>query len=147
MTLYIGNWPTHFWRVEYHRRETSRHLRIEANLDTRLNLVLTLDEQIKQWDGGYRGLSVVRHETNQCSVPFVDNLRESRGTRGHKDLTHTVVETLHRFIVNPEETLGSTFFCHLEKERNAALINSVMHRPELSIPLPRFEGATRHLAG
>lgn len=85
----------HLGSVEDNRWETSRHLRIEANFDTRLDFVLTLHQKVEQWHSGACGLAEVRHETNECGVPLVHDLRESRRARGHEDLAYAIVESLH----------------------------------------------------
>lgn len=56
---------------------------------------------------------VVSHKANQCCVPFVDNFGESRGTAGHEDLSHTVMEALHGFIIDTEVALCRAFLGHL----------------------------------
>lgn len=81
--------------VEHDWRETRRHLTVQANLDTRLNLVLGLDECIQKLVGVDDGFAVVCHETNKSGVPLVDNLGERGGARTHEDLTNAVVELLH----------------------------------------------------
>jgi len=62
-------------RVEHDRWETTRHLGVEADLDTCLDLVLALDEEIKQLLGVDDRLTEVRHQANQSRVPLVHNLR------------------------------------------------------------------------
>ena len=61
-------------RVEHNRWESTWHLWVEADLDTRLYLVLTLDEEVKQLLGVDDCLTEVRHQTNQSRVPLVHNL-------------------------------------------------------------------------
>ena len=63
-----------FGGVEDHRGETTGHLGVEANLDTRLNLVLALDQQVQQLLGVDHRLAEVRHQTDQSRVPLVHNL-------------------------------------------------------------------------
>ena len=60
--------------VEHDRREATRHLGVETDLDTRLDLVLALDEQIEQLLGVDDCLAEVRHQANQSRVPLVHNL-------------------------------------------------------------------------
>ena len=50
--------------VEYNWRQTRRHLTIQPDLDTGLNLVLGLDQSIKQLVRVDDSLTVVSHETN-----------------------------------------------------------------------------------
>lgn len=64
--------------VEDDGRKAARHLRVEADLDTRLDLVLALDEQVKELLRVDDGLAEIRHEADECGVPFVDNLRAQR---------------------------------------------------------------------
>jgi len=61
-------------RVEHDRREPTRHLRVESDLDTCLDLVLTLDEKIEQVLRVDDRLAEVRHQANQSRVPLVHNL-------------------------------------------------------------------------
>ena len=81
--------------VEHDWRETRRHLTVQANLDTRLDLVLGLDERIQKLVGVDDGFAVVCHETNESGVPLVDDLGERGRARAHEDLTNAVVELLH----------------------------------------------------
>ena len=60
-----------FGGVEDHRGETAGHLGVEADLDTSLNLVLALDQQVQGVD---HRLAEVRHQSDQSSVPLVHNL-------------------------------------------------------------------------
>ena len=95
-----------FGGVEDDGRETRGHFRIQADLDTRLDLVLALDEQIEQLLGVDDRLAEVGHETDEGRVPFVDDLGEGGRSRRHEDLADAVVELLHRFVVDAEETLS-----------------------------------------
>lgn len=89
---------TYFWSIEHHRWETRRHLTVQTDLDTSLNLVFRLDESIQQLVGMNDCFSIVRHETNESSVPLVDDLRERGRTRAHQDLTNPVVELLYTYL-------------------------------------------------
>lgn len=60
--------------VEHDRREATRHLGVKTDLDTSLDLVLTLDEQIKQLLRVDDRFTEVRHQANQSRVPLVHNL-------------------------------------------------------------------------
>lgn len=60
--------------VEDHWREPGGHLGVETDLDTGLDLVLTLDQQVQQLLSVDDCLSEVRHQTDQRCVPFVHNL-------------------------------------------------------------------------
>lgn len=64
-----------FGSVEHNRRETGRHLRVEANLDTSLNFVLALDQQVQQFLGIDHSLTEVGHQAYERCVPFVHNLK------------------------------------------------------------------------
>ncbi len=44
------------------------------------------------------------------------DLGECGGSRGHQDLTHSVVEALHRFIIHTQETLRRPLFGYLHME-------------------------------
>lgn len=63
-----------FGCVEHYRRETARHFGVETDLDTCLDLVLTLHKQVQELLGIDHSLTEVRHQTDQSSVPFVYNL-------------------------------------------------------------------------
>lgn len=60
--------------VEHHRGEPARHLGVEANLDPSLDLVLTFHQEVQQFLRVHNSFSKVCHQSNQCSVPLVDNL-------------------------------------------------------------------------
>lgn len=124
-----------FGSVEDDRRESAGHLGVEANLDSRLYLVLTLDEQVEQLLGVDNCLSEVGHQADQRRVPLVDNLQrddhcyttlppaykrgvgvarsdlcEGCGAGRHEDLSDPVMEFSERLIVHPQETLRSSLF-------------------------------------
>ena len=63
-----------FGSVEDNRRETARHFGVQADLDTCLDLVLTLHQQVQELLGIDHSLSEVCHQTDQSRVPFVHNL-------------------------------------------------------------------------
>ena len=92
-------------RVEHYRRESTWHLRIQADLDPRLYLVLTLDEQVKQFLCVHDSLSEVGHETDQSSVPLVRDLRECCRTASHQDLSDPVLKALDAIFIDPYESL------------------------------------------
>ena len=62
------------WRVEHHRWETTRHLGVETDLDSGLDLVLALDKKIEQLLRVDDRLTEVRHQANQSCVPLVHDL-------------------------------------------------------------------------
>lgn len=62
--------------LKHTRRETRRHLAVQADLDSGLNLVLSLDKSIEKLVGVNHCLAVVRHKADYRGVPFVDDLRE-----------------------------------------------------------------------
>ena len=64
-----------FGSVEDYRRETARHLGVEPDLDTCLNLVLTFHQQVPELLRVDHSLPEVRHQTNESCVPFVHNLK------------------------------------------------------------------------
>lgn len=68
-----------FGGVEDDRRETARHFGVQADLDTSLDLVLALHQQVQELLGVDHSLAEVRHQTNQSRVPFVHNLEVKRG--------------------------------------------------------------------
>lgn len=71
-----------FGSVEDDRRETTRHLGVQADLDTRLDLVLALHQEVKELLGVDHGLAEVRHQANQGRVPFVHNLKAEGQKKG-----------------------------------------------------------------
>lgn len=64
--------------VKHHRRETTRHFGVQPNLDTGLDLILTLHQQVQKLLSVDHGFTEVCHQTNQSSVPLVHNLRRAR---------------------------------------------------------------------
>lgn len=52
------------------------------------------------------GLSVVRHERDDARIPLVDDLREGRRSRGHEDLSDSVVEGLDSLVRDSDVGLG-----------------------------------------
>jgi len=54
------------------------HFRVEADLDSSLDLVFTLDQQVEKLLGVDDGLAEVGHEADQGRVPLVDDFREGR---------------------------------------------------------------------
>lgn len=67
-----------FGGVEDHRGETTGHFGVKADLDTCLDLVLTLDQQIQELLSVDDCFTEVRHQADQSRVPFVHNLEEKR---------------------------------------------------------------------
>lgn len=96
----------YFTDVEGAWRESRRHLGVEADLDSRLDLVFSLDERVEQLVGVDDRLSVVRHKRDDARVPLVDDLGEGRRSRGHEDLSDSVVEGLHPLVRDPDVGLG-----------------------------------------
>ena len=87
-------------RVEHYWGETRRHLRVQADLDTRLDLVLRLDERVEELVCVDDGFAVVGHQTDERGVPLVHDLGERRRTRAHEHLSDTVVELLNTCILH-----------------------------------------------
>lgn len=87
----IGLWNQHvahgqhakatqlFGSVKDYRREATGHFGVKADLDTRLDLVLTLDQEIQELLGIDNCFTEVRHEADQSCVPFVHNLEVKKG--------------------------------------------------------------------
>ena len=63
-------------------------------------LVFTFDQQVQEFLSVDNWLPVVRHQTNQSSVPFVHNLCKSSWTWSHENLTNSVVESLLWLLIN-----------------------------------------------
>lgn len=66
----------------------------------RTDLVLTLDQEVKEFRSVDYCLTEVGHESNESSIPFIDNLSECCGARRHQNLTHSVVKLGHRVTVH-----------------------------------------------
>ena len=64
--------------VENDRRESTWHLGVEANLNSCLDLVLTLHQQVQELLGVYHSLSKVCHKANKSCVPLIHNLKTVR---------------------------------------------------------------------
>lgn len=65
-----------FRSIEHHRRKSAWHFRIQTNLDTSLDFILTLHQEVQQFLSVDDSLSKVCHKTNQSSIPFVYNLQK-----------------------------------------------------------------------
>lgn len=114
-------------RVEDDRREATRHLRVEADLDARLYLVLALDEQVEQLLRVDNGLAEIGHEADERRVPLVDDLGERRRARRHEYLTHAVVVLVQRVVVDAQEALGRALFGHLVLQvPHTVLVNELL---------------------
>lgn len=68
-----------FGGVEDYRREAARHFGVKADLDTCLDLVLTLHQKVQELLGVDHGLTEIRHQTDQSRVPFVHDLEINTG--------------------------------------------------------------------
>lgn len=67
--------PAQLFRcIKDHRGETARHFGVQTDLDTCLDLVLTLHKQVQEFLCIHYSLPEVCHQTNQSGVPFVHNL-------------------------------------------------------------------------
>src|SRR6267154_3450877 len=62
--------------VEDDRWKTGWHLTVQADLDTGLDLVLCFHKGIQELVCVNDSLTVVSHQTDQSSVPLVDDLME-----------------------------------------------------------------------
>ena len=62
--------------IEDDRRETGRHFAVEPNLDTRLYLVLGLNQCVQEFVSVDDGLAIIGHKANDCRIPLVYYLRE-----------------------------------------------------------------------
>ena len=81
-------------RIKHHWRETRRHLRIESNLNTGLNLIFRLDQRIKKLICVDDRFAIIRHQADKGRVPLVHDLGEGRRAGAHENLTNAVVELL-----------------------------------------------------
>mmetsp|Transcript_13991 Transcript_13991/g.37789 ORF Transcript_13991/g.37789 Transcript_13991/m.37789 type:complete len:271 (+) Transcript_13991:2902-3714(+) len=91
--------------VKDYRGETGRHLGVQANLDASLDLILALDQQVKQLLGVHHRLAVVCHETDEGCVPFVGHLGEGSTAAAHEHLADAVLKALERLIIHAQEGL------------------------------------------
>lgn len=71
----------------------------------RLDLILTLDEQVQQLLSVDSGLPVVGHQPNQGCVPLVGNLGESGAATAHQHLPDAVLKGFESLIIHPQERL------------------------------------------
>mmetsp|Transcript_4453 Transcript_4453/g.3945 ORF Transcript_4453/g.3945 Transcript_4453/m.3945 type:complete len:530 (-) Transcript_4453:1161-2750(-) len=99
--------------VEDNRREPRRHFRVEADLDTRLNLVLALDQQVEQLRGVDDGLTEVSHQTDHGSVPLVGDFGEGGSAGRHEDLSNAILKLLVRLLVDTQVGLRCALLCRL----------------------------------
>mmetsp|Transcript_31628 Transcript_31628/g.76451 ORF Transcript_31628/g.76451 Transcript_31628/m.76451 type:complete len:329 (-) Transcript_31628:2992-3978(-) len=98
-----------FWTVEDNRRETARHLTVQTNLDSGLNLVLVLYQQIEKLLRVQNCFTIICHQSNQCCVPLVRNLRECSCSTTHQNLSDSVIESLNSFLLDSKVCLGCHF--------------------------------------
>mmetsp|Transcript_15271 Transcript_15271/g.46146 ORF Transcript_15271/g.46146 Transcript_15271/m.46146 type:complete len:374 (-) Transcript_15271:3477-4598(-) len=109
-------------RVEDDWREPTGHLGVQPNLDPSLDLVLTLDQQVKELLGVHRRLTVVRHQPNQSRVPLVGNLGEGGAAGGHEDLPDTVFKRLQPLVVHTQVRLSCALLGRLVLQRPHAVL-------------------------
>ena len=74
----------------------------------RLDLVLTLDQQVQQLLSMDGGLPVVGHQANEGCVPFVGDLGEGGAATAHQHLPDAVLERLQSLIIHSQESLHTT---------------------------------------
>jgi len=104
------------WCVEDRRRETRRHLGIQSNLHSCLDLGLALDDGVQQVDSADGRLTVVREKCNKSRVPLVRDLGKGSATRTHQDLANAVVE------------LGNILLSDLQESMRSSLLGLVIHK-------------------
>lgn len=51
------------------------------------------------------GFAVVRHQSNERSVPLIRDLGERSGPTAHQNLPNAVLKRLHGFVTHPQECL------------------------------------------
>ena len=88
-----------FGSVEDYRREATGHFGVKANLDTCLDLVLTLDQQIQELLSVDHCFTEVRHQADESRVPFVHNLEVKRGNNEYYNL---VIKSNFLFLFIPD---------------------------------------------
>lgn len=62
------------------RRETRGHFGVETHLNSGLNFVFTLHQQIQDLFSMDDSLTIIGHQTDEGSIPLVGNLGECGGT-------------------------------------------------------------------
>lgn len=82
-------------RIEYHWGETGRHLRVQPDLYSCLNLIFCLDKRIEKFIGVDDRFAIIGHQADKGCVPLIHDLGEGRGARAHENLTDTIVELLN----------------------------------------------------
>lgn len=71
----------------------------------RLDLVLTLDQQVQELLSVHGGFPVVGHQPNESCVPFVGNLGESGAATAHQHLPDPILKGLQCLIIHTQECL------------------------------------------
>ena len=90
-------------RIQGQDKNTRLHRRTQRRMTSVIintHLVFTFDQQVQEFLSVDDWLPVVRHQTNQSSVPFVHNLCKSSWTWSHENLTNSVVESLLWLLIN-----------------------------------------------
>ena len=72
--------PEFLWGVKHYGRESRRHLGVESDLNTGLDLVFAFNQQIQYLFSVDHTFSEICHQTNQGCVPFVRYFGECSGT-------------------------------------------------------------------
>lgn len=83
-----------------------RRSRQEKSQEKKKRCDARLDERVQQLVRVNDSLSVVGHQTNDGGVPLVDDLGEGGRSRGHEDLSDSVVELLHSVVRDSKESLS-----------------------------------------
>ena len=86
--------------VKHHRREPTGHLTVKPDFDSGLNLVFAFDQQIEDLLSMDQRLTEVSAQADESSVPLVTNFGEGGTARRHQNVSHTVFEFLHLFLVH-----------------------------------------------
>jgi hypothetical protein len=61
-------------------REMRRHFAVQSNLDLGLDLAFSLDKGVEEFISMDHSFSVIGHQSNQDSIPLIDNLGECHRT-------------------------------------------------------------------
>ena len=103
----------------------------------RLDLVLTLDQQVQQLLSVHGGLPVVGHQANEGCVPLVGDLGEGGATTAHQHLPDAVLKRLESLIIHSQESLQTkrrsslyeqlTFASCVRLENDALQVNLTKH--------------------
>jgi len=114
MTHWEHTKTTQFFRsVEDNRRETTRHFWVQSYLNSSLYFVLRFNQKIQHFLCMNNRLSIIGHQTNQSSIPFIRNLSKSSWSTCHQYLSNSIFKFFKRLLIQSDEGVGCDFFCYV----------------------------------